>query len=291
MKDQITTTIEEVTPAQAEAILQEHYDRVADGRYAQRRVYKQVYMKYATDMRNGHWKPSPSPIIFDEDGNLANGQHRLEGVRQSGKTIEFTITRGWPKDVIDTEDRGKSRTVGDQLHLHGTTYPQQVAASVVAITRVCYSGKAPAVSYATVRYILDDLDMRKHISKLIERGSTVPGSSIRAGRLIGPLAFYHTVAPKKAVGFIEGLINMDMVKGQGNQLYAKYMRDRTMNDQDKSIRALCSALRLWHEDESGEQLKPTFQAIDWLAGLNKKLSGAITDMLGGISTGRPDKDK
>lgn len=282
----ITTTMEAITPAMAEAILQEHYNRVANGEYNQRKVYKQVYMKYATDMRNGHWKPSPSPIIFDEDGNLANGQHRLEAVRQSGKTIEFTITRGWPKDVIDTEDRGKGRTVADQLHLHGVLNAQIVASSVTGIVRCCYKGACPAVSYASTEYVLNDLDMRKRIELFVSMTITGQGGGFKSGRVIGPLAFYHTVAPKKAVEFFEGMINMETTRGSGNQLYAKYLRDRTVNSQDLAIRAACSAIRLWDECETAEFLKPTFQAVDWLSAKNKKLSGTITDMLGLISSGR-----
>lgn len=288
----ITTTMEAITPAMAETILQEHYNRVANGEYSQRNIYKTIVMKYVTDMRNGHWKPSPSPIIFDEDGNLANGQHRLEGVRQSGKTIEFTITRGWPKDVIDTEDRGKSRTVGDQLYLHGVKNANVVASSVTGIVRVCYRGGAPAISYATAEYILNDLDMRKRIELILSVFMPIQGSkNMKSGRIVGPLAFYHTVAPKKAIEFAEGIANLEMERNSGNQLYARYIRGRSPDSQEIAIRAACSAIRLWDENETAEHMKPTYQAIEWLAARNKKLSGTITDMLGLISTGVPKEKK
>ena len=45
----------------------------------------------AQDMLNGNWELTPSPIIFDEDGTLIDGQHRLMAVEKSGVTCSFVV--------------------------------------------------------------------------------------------------------------------------------------------------------------------------------------------------------
>lgn len=279
----ITTKQETITPKWAEEVLSKHYDRIEKGEYRQRPVYKSVLRKYMADMRSGSWKLTATPIVFDEDGNLANGQHRLESVKQTGVTIEAMISRGWPPGVIDTEDRGKNRTVADQLHLHGVKAAGVIAASVAGIVRVCYRGNAPAISYASCRYILDDLGMHKHIQPIYE---IFARKGAMSGRTIGPLAFYRTVNVKKADRFAEELQELTMTQGSGSHLYAKYLRDRNPNSQEIAVRAICTCLRYWDEDETAEFIKPNYTSVDWLADRNKKLSKAIIDMLGLISTGK-----
>lgn len=70
---------------------------------------------YATAMRRGEWKLSPQGIAFDEDGNLQDGQHRLEAVKLSGVTVKMVVWEGCPPETFQITDLGLKRTVGDVL--------------------------------------------------------------------------------------------------------------------------------------------------------------------------------
>lgn len=272
----IQTKQESITPKWADDVLKIHYDRVSKGEFKQRPIVKSVVRKYITDMKAGKFGLCPEPITFDTNGNLTDGQHRLEAVKQSGVTIKAMVSTGWPPETIDLINRGRTRSVAEQLHLHGTGNAIVTAASVNAMVRIVYRGNAGAVSYAVAEHILYGLGIRKHIERMLDLFVAMP----RAGRLIGPLSWYRTCSARKAEAFAEQLVSLTAEKGTGPNLYAKYMRDRTINDQDTAVRALCSCIRLFDEGGTREQIKPTMQAVEWLADENKKLSGAICDLIG-----------
>lgn len=56
------------------------------------RMYRPSYAKFlANKMRNGYWQRNENPIVFDINGELKDGQHRLGGVVESGITL-----KDWP---------------------------------------------------------------------------------------------------------------------------------------------------------------------------------------------------
>lgn len=273
----ITTEQENITPKQAEEILARHYERIASGEFKQRPVFRSIILKYAADMKADHWDVTPEPIIFDENGNLSDGQHRLEAVRLSGKTVEFTVTRGWPAGVINNIGGGKSRTVANKLYLNGQPNAFIFASSVNCLARVAYRGDVPPISYRSAIHILDALDMRKHIDRMIDITSPIR----RSGRFIGPLAFYRSVAPKKADEFMNRIVTLELDKDTGPAVFARYMRERTVNDQGDAVRALCTCIKLWHEGETVAHLRGGgLYGVDYVAGLNKKLAESIRGLLG-----------
>src|SRR4051812_40390469 len=56
-----------------------------------------VVEKYASDMRSGNWSRNPQPMIFYDDGTIADGQNRLWAVIESGEAIWFLVVRGVDK--------------------------------------------------------------------------------------------------------------------------------------------------------------------------------------------------
>jgi hypothetical protein len=277
----ITTEQETITPKMADEWLTKHFDRIANGEYRQRKIYKSVKNKYTNDMRAGMWTETPEPIIFDENENLADGQHRLMAIKDSKTTQVMMVSRGWPAEVIDSINRGKVRMVSDQLHLHGTKNAIIVAASVSGIVRVCYRGLTPSVSYSVCTNLLDKLGMRTHIEKILE--VSMAHGIKPTGRFVGPLAFYRSVKPRKADEFLDQIANMNTDKGSGSYLYAKYMRSNNASSQQAAIMAICACIRIWDAGETIDYFKSTVQACDWLANQNSKLYTSITDMLGDIS--------
>lgn len=60
--------------------------------------------RLADDMKAGLWQNNGEAIVFDEDGFLKNGQHRLAAIIKSGVTIEVAVIRGVGRDVTIWDD-------------------------------------------------------------------------------------------------------------------------------------------------------------------------------------------
>ena len=75
--------------------------------------------KLAADITNGDWILNGQAIIFDEDGALVNGQHRLEACIRSGKPITSVAVRGVDRLAFLSIDTGQSRTTAQILAIKG----------------------------------------------------------------------------------------------------------------------------------------------------------------------------
>lgn len=77
--------------------------------------------KYAVAMLEGEWAEIGIPIIFDEQGRLADGQHRLQAVVESETVQRFSVVKGADyASLLLAVDFGRKRTVADVLRIVGT---------------------------------------------------------------------------------------------------------------------------------------------------------------------------
>ena len=81
-----TATFMEIVPAQAEQWL--------NTRQWQRSLDRALVLTYSRDIAEGMWKPDGNTIKFDSDGNLIDGQHRLEACVQADKPIVSLVVWG-----------------------------------------------------------------------------------------------------------------------------------------------------------------------------------------------------
>lgn len=105
-------TQELVTPKMAEAWLNLNTNNrpLRDG----------VVEAYAADMKSGNWTTCPEPISFYGDGSLADGQHRLFAITESGCSIRFPVARGLHKRDGLNLNMGLGRTLVDNARISGT---------------------------------------------------------------------------------------------------------------------------------------------------------------------------
>jgi hypothetical protein len=105
---EIKSKIITITPEMAKLFLDK-----SNGNYrfsnTSKTVDEFVVKKYATDMKNGNWKLNPHGIIFDEDGVLIDGHHRLNAVILADKPIDFVVIVNAPKNCITALDSGFKR--------------------------------------------------------------------------------------------------------------------------------------------------------------------------------------
>ncbi len=89
-------------------------------------------LAYETAMRNGDWKLTAQGIIFDVNGNLTNGHHRLEACKRSGVAVEFSVTYNQPPDARILEDGNRPMLPQHAFMRDGVT---DVTSAAVAIAR------------------------------------------------------------------------------------------------------------------------------------------------------------
>ena len=121
----MVTTVEEITPEKARQMLSDNAHN--------RQVRARVVDRYAHQMKTGKWKLTGETIIFDEDGKLLDGQHRLRGVIQANKPVMFNVTRHAKHETFDVLDSGVKRNNKDVLFLSGFNYPHQYSALVTSL--------------------------------------------------------------------------------------------------------------------------------------------------------------
>lgn len=84
-----------------------------------RTIKEKQVARIARDMLVGNWQLNGESIIFDDSGNLIDGQHRLKAVIVSDTTVPMMIVRGVSPVAQKTIDAGMTRSLGDYLTFSG----------------------------------------------------------------------------------------------------------------------------------------------------------------------------
>ncbi len=165
-----------------------------------RKLSEGKVMQYARDMLNNQWVLNHQGIAFDEDGNLIDGQHRLEAIVRSGCTVDMMVTTGLTKTatnglvlhVMDTVDRGRIRSVGDQLYLrHGWQNANAVASYAKVCAEICTA--RPLGSLSTPQ----TLNVLKHFGNAINRTlEDCQNREDRIAAIAGTIAFTRHASPE-----------------------------------------------------------------------------------------------
>jgi len=113
--------IVEITPL----IAQRYLERNA----ANRPLSNRTVTELSSAIQNDEWQINGEAIKFDEHGNLIDGQHRLNAVIKSNRSIKSYVLKNLPTDSFKTLDTGKKRNNADTLGLLGYGNPTQLAAA------------------------------------------------------------------------------------------------------------------------------------------------------------------
>lgn len=88
---------------------------------------------YSRDMIAGDWQENGESIIFDGNGALIDGHHRLTACVKSDHSFRSAVVRGVASDAKKTIDMGSSRSVADALALHGHKHTNHMSAVISAL--------------------------------------------------------------------------------------------------------------------------------------------------------------
>ena len=72
---------------------------------------------YSRDMAALDWEFTGQTIVFDSEGRLIDGQHRLEAIIKSDEIIEIIVVRGINPDAVAFIDKGRGRSFNDTMKI------------------------------------------------------------------------------------------------------------------------------------------------------------------------------
>lgn len=178
---------EAITPMLAEKYLESVPD-------FQRKVDEKQVRKIALAIQKGEWRMNGATIVFNEKGELIDGQHRLKAIIMSCKTVMSLVVRGVPSDIQTFHTIGdeKSRKLTDFLR---AKHINNVGAVLTMYWDVV-NGHWPPGKGKEAYPIADVLKIGKHHIPAIEALCIDP--LMKAGRLVHNasfcvfLAFYYT---------------------------------------------------------------------------------------------------
>ncbi len=113
--NQQNVTVQEITPTMAQRYLEQNR--------ANRPLSARTVRELSQAIHNDEWQVNGEAIKFDEDGNLIDGQHRMNAVIHSNRSIKTYVLRNLPSDSFKTLDTGKKRNNADTLGLLGLSNP------------------------------------------------------------------------------------------------------------------------------------------------------------------------
>jgi len=248
--------------------MDEHWKRVLAGTFIPRPISVSTVAKYITELRNGSWRLAPAPICFDTNGNLIQGQHRLEAVRRSGVTAEFFLSKGWSPDIMEVLDTGKARTVGTMMIMSGMKNTTALARSLGCIARIAFRANPSGLTFTQAKALLAYQNMGHSIEEVLRKAT---GTKDHIGYIVGSLAYYHSVQPKKALAFAGSLFNFETSEGSPVRLFLNWQKTAQETTMATKIRVMAYCLRAWDEDTQPQKTSSHPDHVRWLADINPKL--------------------
>lgn len=136
----INVQIQSVNPAQAKFWLSHNSNN--------RHLRQMRVEQYTKDMLAGRWTMGLNAIGFYDDGMLANGQHRLHAIVESGTTQQFIIVRGLTRRDGMNIDTELSRSLVDAARISGSD--KSLSATIASTARAIELGEPTthAISYS-----------------------------------------------------------------------------------------------------------------------------------------------
>ena len=229
----------------------------------------------ADEMTAGRWKENGESIVFDTDGTLIDGQHRLQAVLNSGREYLVPVVTGIAAAVRPTVDTGRKRTTANNLGMAGESNAATLAAALL-LWKGYESRQVQGVSGNTfqkssVASIMEFLDQWPHMREAVRRAKALLPKG--HGRAVIPASevavlWYAIVdvgnSPERADEFLSSVLLGHNV-APGNPILA--LRRRLIDHMRPGMRMakrerLALALKAWQLWSTGQKR----QVLRWEPG-------------------------
>lgn len=189
--------------------------------------------KYAREMSAGNWFMNGETIIFDEDGNLINGQHRLSAIIRSGVTIRVVVVRGVKKAAFATMDQGKRRSASDVLSSMGEANYSQLAALAKAIRHYMAGAMKAYTLSPTAHEVIEALEKHPQLRDWSSRAQEL-GRIMAFGKLLATAIYCIWLDDEEEAMRIHHAMLRGSGLDEGNPLLA--LRNNLIATKNASVR-------------------------------------------------------
>lgn len=197
-----TAEIEDIMPERARAWL-------AEKNVNNRTIAESTVLDYAQQMSDRRWMLNGDAIVFDKDGFLLNGQHRLQACVKSGVVLRTWVVRGVNRESYHTIDVGKRRTPADSLQIYAKVNGIELkyAPQVAALACICIKYEDQKLnnrSSVPRSEIVEYLDKNPDLIGWVGACTPHHTSSLKCATYLGLVAHFGGKAyPEKAMEFID----------------------------------------------------------------------------------------
>lgn len=185
--------LEIITPAKANVWLNRNTSN--------RKLRDGVVEKYTADMLAGKWTECIVPIVFYENGDIADGQHRLWAIVESDTTQRFFVLQGLSREAGLNIDTGLGRTLVDNARISGIN--TDITNEMTAAARALESGNrtSKALSNSSLLALVEKhKDALKWVCSHGPRGKGLRNQCILAAVA---RAWYHTDDKERLARFCQ----------------------------------------------------------------------------------------
>lgn len=132
-------------------------------------------------MRDGEWKFNGEPLIFDQNNQMIDGQHRCLSCVKSGRPFLTLVVRNIQRDAYDRIDLGARRTSRDVLVIEDVPMAKWAAPTVARLLEFRRSGnwwepRSDITGHEIFRALPDFPDLERHYAPGKEMARLFGGS-------------------------------------------------------------------------------------------------------------------
>lgn len=274
-----------ITPEIADHLLANHNSN-------NRNISNIQLQKYVRDIQEGRWNVNTvDSIAIDQQGNIADGQHRLAAIKEANATLPITMTFGVSEDYKLIQGKGRPKSLADTLNISGIKkYSSELSASInlmYAISknpnrpRVFINNKTPSDGEKIEFYQNNQASIAASLEKVLELGIK------NSNRILTPsvaTTVYWVLSQTSHGKAVAGKFMEKLLVGTGLQSDDPIMitRNRIINNsgglkhqsrQDDLLALIFSAFNDWTANKTWKTGKHTpTNGIPVVSGL-KKLNG------------------
>lgn len=254
--------VEMITPDKARAWL--------DRGGTNRKLSELRVSRVVAAIQRGEWQLTGEAIKLDGNGQVRDGQHRLEAIYRSGVPVMSVVVRGVVEDAFAVMDTGKSRSAADILGLHGIPSRNETASAARSLIIIERFGRMYVPRFAdpaaspTAKEQLDYVRAHPELEHTVRLAShmTQNGFIGGGGLWATAITLLYRVDSKATEIFLDHLVEGDELKKGSpilklrNMFRANYSAwDSSMKGRESLVALVVKGWNLWrHGDTSVQQL-------------------------------------
>jgi hypothetical protein len=272
----VVTRFELLTPEEMLALDEATAKAKEAGLVVQRGQSQGVIQKYARDIINGDWMLNPQTITVTTQGYVIDGWHRVKAGIQSGRSVVFNVTRGWPdKNTFKVLDSGRPRTVNQILTLTGATYVTRRAAIARTIAQAIVQNGQFSKGQLSVAEVARILNLfTKSVEAILEVSRRAPTRG-NPSEVLACIVFVHDKLPDSVYEFAEDFYGMNFSEGHPARALRRFLDRQGRKYKGSTVAYTMNAIHAYVEKRNVNILTDKQDGLQWA---RKLQTGKLADV-------------